>query len=352
MKRTIFFTLVVLAFMLNSSMMFKPAPVAQAFNMKLSEYNFFQGRINQQLPASNVMPYELNSPLFSDYAQKLRFVRLPDGSQVDYNPDSVLQFPKGTAIVKTFFYYNDERDPSKGRRLMETRVLLHEQKGWVSLPYIWNEDQSDASLEVAGGDAKVVWTDASGRIREVNYQVPNMNQCKTCHEKNGMLMPIGPSARQLNGDHLYSDGAHNQLKRWSQQRLLKGLPEDLHTVPAFVNYADVTKPLDQRATAYLDINCAHCHNTSGQAQTSGLYLDWKTTDKTAYGFYKTPIAAGRGSGNLQFDIDPGHPETSILHYRMSSTDPGIMMPELGKSLVHEEGVALIKEWIASLKKNQ
>jgi uncharacterized repeat protein (TIGR03806 family) len=353
MKKTLFFTLVLCAVLVNISMTFRQGPAASAFKMKLSDYAFFEGQMQRQQPAPGVVPYALNAPLFSDYAHKLRFVRLPDGSQVEYNPDSVFQFPKGTAIVKTFFYYVDERDTTKGRRLMETRVLLHEQKGWVSLPYIWNEDQSDATLEVAGGDAQVTWIDAKGQERKVHYQVPNMNQCKTCHEKNGVLTPIGPSARQLNGDHAYSDGVnnqvHNQLKHWSAARMLKGLPEDLQDVPAFVDYADASKPLAQRATAYLDINCAHCHNKAGQAQTSGLFLDWKTTDKTAYGFYKTPIAAGRGSGNFMFDIDPGKPEQSILHYRMASSDPGIMMSELGKSLVHAEGVALIKEWIASLK---
>jgi uncharacterized repeat protein (TIGR03806 family) len=351
MRKVYLFFIVLCMLLLNVSMVIKQRPVAGVFKLKLSEYHFFDGKPALQQPAKGVVPYALNSPLFSDYAHKLRFVRLPDGTQVDYNPDSVFQFPKGTAIVKTFFYYHDERDPSKGRRLMETRVLLHEQKGWVALPYIWNEDQSDATLEVAGGDAKVAWTDGNGSRRQVQYQVPNMNQCKTCHEKNGVLTPIGPSARQLNGEYAYSDGLQHQLKHWSQARMLRGLPEDPSAIPALVDYADVSKPLGLRATAYLDINCAHCHNRSGQAQTSGLYLDWKTTDETAYGFYKTPVAAGRGSGNLRYDIEPGNPEASILHYRMASADPGIMMPELGKSLVHAEGVALIREWIASLVKH-
>ncbi len=327
MKKTLFFTLVLCVVLVNISMTFRQGLPSSAFKMKLSEYGFFEGQLKLQQPTSGVVPYVLNAPLFSDYAHKLRFVRLPD--------------------------YVDERDTSMGRRLMETRVLLHEQKGWVSLPYIWNEDQSDATLEVAGDDAQVTWIDTAGQQRKVHYQVPNMNQCKTCHEKNGVLTPIGPSARQLNGDHLYSDGvnkhANNQLKHWSAMHMLKGLPENLNDVPAFIDYADASKPLSERAITYLDINCAHCHNRAGQAQTSGLFLDWRTTDKTAYGFYKTPIAAGRGSGNLRFDIDPGKPEQSILHYRMASSDPGIMMPELGKSLVHTEGVALIKEWIALLK---
>jgi hypothetical protein len=102
------------------------------YRENLSDYGFFKGLLKDQIPVDGVMPYALNSPLFSDYASKLRFVRLPQGQSVAYNPDSVLQFPVGTAIVKTFYYPIDERNPKKGRRLMETRVLLHEAKGWVA----------------------------------------------------------------------------------------------------------------------------------------------------------------------------------------------------------------------------
>jgi hypothetical protein len=92
------------------------------YKENLSDYGFFKGTIKEQIPSDGVVLYTLNSPLFSDYASKLRFVKLPAGQSVSYNPDSVLQFPVGTAIVKTFYYPIDERNPKKGRRLMETRV--------------------------------------------------------------------------------------------------------------------------------------------------------------------------------------------------------------------------------------
>jgi uncharacterized repeat protein (TIGR03806 family) len=268
----------------------------------------------------------------------LRFIKLPEGQSANYNPDSVLQFPVGTAIVKTFHYPIDERNPKKGRRLMETRVLLHEAKGWVALPYIWNKEQTEAVLEVAGGSDEVAWTDASGKKQSFVYQVPNMNQCKGCHERSGEMTPIGPSVRQLNDGH--------QLQKWETAGLLKGLPKD--HIPALVNYSDATASLDDRVKAYLDINCAHCHNPTGPARSSGLYLTWDSKDRTAYGFLKPPVAAGRGSGNLSYDIVPGKPDQSILPYRMASRDPGVMMPELGRQLTHHEGVELVRSWISSL----
>jgi uncharacterized repeat protein (TIGR03806 family) len=308
------------------------------YKENLSDYGFFKGTLKEQIPSDGVVLYTLNSPLFSDYASKLRFVKLPAGQSVSYNPDSVLQFPVGTAIVKTFYYPIDERNPKKGRRLMETRVLLHEAKGWVALPYIWNKEQTDAVLEVAGGSDQVSWIDGAGKKQSFEYQVPNMNQCKGCHERSGEMTPIGPSVRQLN------DG--QQLQHWETAGLLKGLPKD--HIPALVNYSDASASLDDRVKAYLDINCAHCHNPTGPARSSGLYLTWDSKDRTAYGFLKPPVAAGRGSGNLSYDIVPGKPEQSILHYRMASRDPGVMMPELGRQLTHHEGVELVRSWISSL----
>jgi len=308
------------------------------YKENLSDYGFFKGTLKDQIPTDGVVLYTLNSPLFSDYASKLRFVRLPEGKSVSYNPDSVLQFPVGTAIVKTFYYPFDERKPEKGRRLMETRILLHEAKGWVALPYIWNKEQTDAVLEVAGGSDQVSWIDAAGKKQSFEYQVPNMNQCKGCHERSGEMTPIGPSVRQLNDGH--------QLQHWETAGILKGLPKD--HIPALVNYSDASASLDDRVKAYLDINCAHCHNATGPARSSGLYLDWNSKDRTAYGFFKAPVAAGRGSGNLSYDIVPGKPEQSILHYRMASRDPGVMMPELGRQLTHHEGVELVRSWIQSI----
>jgi uncharacterized repeat protein (TIGR03806 family) len=336
---------IVLVMVFNSMKAVVNAP----YKTRLSEYALFNGDISQQLPAPGVMPYALNSPLFSDYAHKLRFVQLPAGTAVAYNPDSVFQFPIGTRIAKSFFYYNDERDPSKGRRLIETRILLREEKGWKSLPYIWNAEQTDALLDVAGAATAVSYTNAAGSKVKFDYQVPNMNQCKSCHERNGVMTPIGPSARQLNGLFNYGGESQNQLVKWHENGSLQGLPEDASVIPSLVDYNDPAKPLEKRALAYLDVNCAHCHNAAGQAQTSGLFLDWKTKDKTAYGLMKTPVAAGRGSGGRSFDIVPGKSAESILYYRMASTDPGIMMPELGRKLNHAEGLKLIEAWINSLQ---
>ncbi len=342
----VFFVLTI--FLILMSFSSKQTPSLSNTNIKdnLSEYGFFEGKLADLKPTKGIVSYTLNAPLFSDYAQKLRFVQLPDGQTVDFNADSVFQFPIGTKIIKTFLYPNDFRNAQKGRRILETRVLLHDDDDtWVALPYVWNEAQTEATLEVAGDAKKVSFRDAKGQKQAFEYLIPNVNQCRGCHIRGDKMSPIGPSARQLNGDL----DAQNQLVAWKKVGILRGLPDDLASVPKFPNYEDKTISIDNRAKAYLDINCAHCHNLQGPAVTSGLFLDWKTTDSTAYGFYKTPVAAGRGSGNLKYDILPQKPAESILLYRLASIDPGEMMPEVGRKIVHTEGVELIREWIKTMK---
>lgn len=316
---------------------------------KLSEYGFFKGRMADLIPVDGIIPYDINTPLFSDFAHKARFVKVPEGKQAQYEPLSTLDFPVGTILIKNFFYPNDFRDESKGRKIIETRLLIHKEKGWKGLPYIWNDEQTEAYLEVAGGKKDISWVHYDGTKKDLSYSVPNMNQCKGCHIKGSEMKPIGPKARQLNKTFPYADGTENQLLKWQEAGILAGLPEKLEDCPKVPVWDDPESgTLEERARAYLEINCAHCHNPQGPANTSGLFLDYYHRITTNLGIYKTPVAAGRGSGDLKYDIVPGKPDQSIILYRMKSTDPGVMMPELGRKMVHKEGVKLVADWIASL----
>lgn len=315
----------------------------------LSAYGFFSGNIADQVPVAGIMPYQLNTPLFSDYAEKLRFIQLPKDSVITYDSADVMHLPVGATIIKTFYYPKDFRHPEKGRRLMETRLLQHEPSGWKGLVYIWNDEQTDAFLEVAGDRKPTQFIDHNGHTVSFEYIVPNLNQCKGCHNTNEVMTPIGPTARQLNGDFSYTTGRENQLQHWQKAGILKGL-DDAGKAPKVPVWNDPKSgTLAARARTWLEINCAHCHKPEGPAKTSGLFLTVSEQDPVKIGINKTPVAAGRGAADLQFDIVPGHPEKSILVYRMESTDPGIMMPELSRKLTHKEGVELVKAWIREMK---
>lgn len=340
------FVLLALASLTYLSVGYRPAAAPKE---KLSEYGFFTGDPAGQIPAPGVVPYRLNTPLFSDYAEKLRFVKVPEGHTIPYNATGVLDFPVGTTLIKTFYYPSDFRDPAKGRRLMETRLLINETSGWKALTYVWNETQTEAFLEVAGDTKAVSYTAEDGKKRSHPYTIPNLNQCKGCHNREEKMMPIGPSVRQLNGDLTYAGPPENQLLHWQKAGLLTGMPELKDCPKAPVWNQPETGSLDARARIWLDINCAHCHNPKGPAMTSGLNLSIDETNPTALGILKAPVAAGRGSGGRDFDIVPGKPDASILLYRMVSTDPGIMMPELGRKTAHKEGIELVRAWIKEMK---
>ena len=315
----------------------------------LSEYHFFKGNLKDLSPNEKVLPYNLISTLFTDYAHKARFVYIPDGKQVDYQEETALNLPVGACYIKNFYYPNDFRDELKGRRIIETRLLVHKESGWETLEYIWNDEQTDAYYEIAGDLKKVSWIHNDGSKKEIDYVIPNQNQCKGCHLLSNVVMPIGPKVRNLNQELAYADGKMNQLQKWTKNGILKDAPADIASCPKMVNYNDTSADLNLRARAYLDINCAHCHNPNGPAYTSGLWLHYNQEEMEHVGLCKSPVAAGRGTGGLMMDIVPGDPEHSILKFRMASLDAGIKMPELGRTTVHEEGVALITQWITDMK---
>ena len=327
----------------------------------LAAWDLFAGDGSTQTPAHGVEPYDLNTPLFSDYTLKLRFVRLPstpDGAlqPAQYRAAGPFEFPVGTVIAKTFAYPADFRDKAATVRLLETRLLVHEEDGWVGLPYIWNEEQTEAELAIVGGPLDVSWIDRSGRTVEHTYRVPNTNQCKTCHRTDGEhLLPIGPRAGQLNRNFVYAaDGggagsAENQLARWRRIGFLEGSPPPVEAPRVPVWNEPSTGSVGERARTWLDINCAHCHNLEGSGRTSGLDLRAEHDDRTRLGIYKHPVAAGQGTGDRLYGVVPGSPDESILVYRLESTHPGIMMPEIGRGLVDTEAVALIREWVEGME---
>jgi len=313
----------------------------------LSEYGFFQNPIHQLLPEKGVYPYALQVPLFSDYAEKDRFVYIPEDSTVSFHPREVMDFPEGTVIIKNFSFLGHGEGYVDGRKVVETRLLVKEKGEWLAHSYIWNKEQTDAELSFSGADVPIQTTLANGRELDFTYSVPSAVQCKSCHLLNDKITPIGPTARQLNSPFDYGNttGEMNQLAFW-QKHFGMQVPDDVETLPSMDDFAN--KDLNSLARAYLDINCGHCHRDGAPARNSGLNLHFYNSDSYSLGIQKAPVAAGKGSGGLSYDIVPGQPNESILFYRMSSTDPGAMMPEVGKSLVHREGVDLIAAWIEGM----
>ncbi|QWC57857.1 hypothetical protein F7D01_12950 [Erythrobacter sp. 3-20A1M] len=339
---------------------------------KLSEWGLFTVADGKITPHEGMVTYELNSPLFSDYAQKWRTIWMPANVAAQYEPQKAFDFPVGTIITKTFYYTVPASDrPGESDtvlkmtpamyqsgtdgldighvRMIETRLLVRRADGWAALPYVWNADQTEATLQRAGADVPLTIKSDSDSKR-FTYSVPNANQCAGCHASNyedRAIHPIGLKARHLNRDFEGPGGEINQLRRLVKLGYLKGVP-GMENVPHNAKWDDSSLPIGDRARSYLDINCSHCHSETGPARVSGLWLASEVTDLRKWGVCKPSVAAGRGTGGRDFDILPGQPHQSILTYRLESTDPGEMMPEVGRSLEHKEGVDLVTQWISQL----
>lgn len=332
---------------------------------RLSDYNLLaydgdgQFRYN-----ARVVPYDLNTPLFTDYALKDRAIFVPEGSSATYAEPGVFDFPVGSVLIKSFSVAADLRSPEENRTLVETRLLIRFEDGWRAFPYVWNEAQDEA-FYTPGGDVRAVpFIDADGEEQVANYLIPQRNQCQSCHERRDdqgvtRIVPIGPKARNLNRDYDYGVGvgAVNQLTRLADLGLLSGLP-DVGGIDAAYDFAPIEAngvagltgdELTEAARSYLDVNCAHCHNPNGvQGVTSQLFLHYENTDEFRLGVCKRPGSAGSGTGGFTFDIVPGNPDESILVFRVETEEVGAMMPLLGRSLQHRHGAELLRAWVAEM----
>ena len=301
-------------------------------------------------PNAGVTPYNLNTPLFSDYAVKRRTVWMPSGGSATYDATNVLDFPDGTVFTKSFGFPDDMRKAQPIITWVETRVVWKTAGIWQGMSYTWDAAQKVATANPGGEVLSLSWIDGTGQtVTTDGYLVPSVNQCVECHQVSNVFEPIGPKARNLNGNFTYPDGStQNQLAYWTSKGLLSGAP-DPSAAPKLAVWNDPsTGTLDDRARAYLESNCAHCHSPTGYALNTGLYLSTLETNPVNLGICKKPVAAGQGGGGLTYDIVPGDPNDSILHFRLDSADIGVRMPEISRSLIDTAGLQLITDWITSL----
>ena len=316
--------------------------IAEVPYQTLSEYNFFEGEIKNLTPVYGVLPYDLNSALFSDYAKKKRFVWMPENVSAEYiNDYSSLNFPTGTVLIKSFYYENVQ--PDNNTKILETRLMIKKESDWEFANYIWNENQTEANLTSDGSFVELDWIN-NGSNQTVNYRIPSRAECFTCHNKFGTPVPIGPKPQNIDRSYSYPNGSQNQLSKWEGQGYLDSYPANIETT---VDWQDESKPLELRARSYIDINCAHCHSEES-------YCEYRPM---RFAFYENNSLENMGvcvepdtniDDDLTHIIAPGSPQESVVYFRISSIEEQYRMPLFGRTLQHREGVQLIEEYINSL----
>jgi len=311
----------------------------------LSQYNFFQGELKNLDPVYGVIPYELISSLFTDYSIKNRFLWMPDGLSADYvSSSSVFDFPVGTILIKNFSY--DDVLPEMISKNIETRLMIKKESGWIFADYIWNEDQTEALFSLDGSVVDISWLQ-NGEERNISYRIPSASECLTCHKISDGAIPNGVKPRNINKTLDYRTNSMNQLDKWMEMGYLNSYPTD---VEAVANWKDLSEPLEKRVRSYIDINCAHCHSDNTHCEYRPIRLSYEATEDLAnMGVCLTPDTnLGNGTDLI---INPGNIDRSVLHFRMTSNEEQYRMPLIGRSIVHDEAIAMIEEWINSLNEN-
>lgn len=313
----------------------------------LSEYNFFDGTMKDLNPVYGVLPYDMISPLFSDYAHKKRYIWMPSNVRASYvNDYSILNFPVGTVLIKNFYY--DNVLPDGHTQILETRLQIKKEDGWVFANYIWNEEQTQAEFDLDGSFVPLDFIE-NDVVKSVNYRVPSSAQCLTCHKSdNDVPQPIGVKPQNLNRTLTYEDGTMNQLEKWVEMGYLA--PNYPNSIDTVVNWEDGTQSLDLRVRSYLDINCAHCHSDNRHCDYRPMRFAFhESSDFTNLGVCVT--ADDIFDPAITKIVNPRNPQRSIMYVRIGSVAPELRMPLLGRTIRHEEGIALIETWINSLNEN-
>lgn len=325
----------------------------------LSEWGLFKS-IPDQIPENGVVPFDVTSPLFTDYASKLRFVQLPDGEKIEYTNTGRWANQAGTIYVKTFAYPVDARMPELGTQLIETRILQFVEDDVVDMwVYVYPDGSNDdADLTLGGETLDVSYINLAGDTVDLDYAVPSVPACRNCHSPAPRSRSLGPSSGMLNRDQDYGGdvGVMNQIDYMDSLGMFTSTPPPVDQRTTYVTAPSINTAaeLHERARSYLDSNCAHCHAPDGEVSDKGLYLDYQSMDPVngtpfTWGVCKVPTSAGNGTTcDQSLYIVPGDPAASLFLCRMESVTPGELMPPLGRTVVDTEGVALIREWIEQL----
>jgi uncharacterized repeat protein (TIGR03806 family) len=347
-----------------------PAPPPDAppsqFPRKLSETGLFVSVPEHRLHEA-IVGYSVNSPLWSDGASKERFIALPGMGTIEHQDKGAWKFPEGTVLVKTFSLERKAGDPASSQRI-ETRLLTLQQNEWVGYSYRWNDEQTDAVLVgTRGEDHELTIEDPAhpDGTRKQTWHYPSRAECMVCHSRAAGFV-LGPHTLQMNREHNYGEFRDNQLAVLSRSGFLRfsprkskasssadeslaGMPKPPEEYPRLVDPYDPAADLAARARSYLHANCAQCHVQAGGGN-SAIELHHNTSDEKLRAIGVPPLHDKFGIAEALL-IAPGEPDRSILLHRIGKTGRG-RMPPLASSMVDEQAVTLLKEWIAQLRASE
>ncbi|MDX1968366.1 MAG: PQQ-dependent sugar dehydrogenase [Planctomycetaceae bacterium] len=324
-----------------------PPPIdLPPFPTRLSETGLFAS-VNEHSMAEGIVPYSVNSPLWSDGAHKERFLAIPGAEQIEFTPSRPWKFPEATVLVKTFSL-EMEAGKAESRRRIETRLLTLQQKEWIGYTYAWNAEQTDAVLVEKGGrDETFTIRDAAAETgeRQQVWHYPSRSECMVCHSRAAGFV-LGLQTEQMNRQQEYPSGPAQQLEKLAELGMFhKPLPKPATEYAAFSDPHDATQPLEQRVRSYLHVNCSTCHQWAGGGNSQ--FDVQHSTELAKTMLVDAPVLHDRfGIENAKL-VAPGDPARSMLLQRVLKRGRG-QMPPLATSVVDQPGAELIEAWIRQL----
>ena len=320
---------------------------AGTFPTTLSETGCFADVATRE-PATGLVPYDVQSPLWSDGAGKRRFLVLPSTATIGFQTNGAWDFPDGTILVKEFSLELERGNPASAHAL-ETRFLVRKDGGWKGYSYAWNDEQTEAFL-LDGSTTKtftVADAQAPGGSVEHTHYFPSRSDCTRCHTS-AAGGTLGLQTAQMNRTHAYGGVVDNQLRAFEHVGLFGGcLPARPASLPRLTDPADLSATLAARARSYLHANCSHCHRPGGTAPTA-IDLRAETAFAATNLCDALPQAGDLGVPNARI-VAPGHPEQSVLWLRDALRGEGtLQMPPLATLVADPLGAGVVEDWIASL----
>lgn len=299
--------------------------------------------------AEGVLPYGVQSALWSDGAHKERWLAVPEGSTIGFAPSGAWTFPEGTVFIKHFALALDESRPDELRR-METRFWIAAREGqFYGAVYKWNQEQTDAELLPEAMDEHLTVLGSEGAPRAQTYSFPSPSGCAACHSASAGWVR-GVRTEQLNGDFDYGlargePGAlANQLQTLESLGLFAEPVGDPTQYPHLVGLSDESAPVEARVRSYWDSNCAMCHDGNAAAHSWNARYEVPLAEQ---GVLMAVPRSGPGPDDLRL-IYPGDPERSLLYRRVNSDSPGLRMPPLLRNRVDGAYAELLRAWILAL----
>jgi uncharacterized repeat protein (TIGR03806 family) len=330
-----------------------PANLPGTLPLLLSQTGVFSNTPSMT-PTNGLIPYQPNVILWSDGAQKIRYVAVPNNGgtitpdqQITFAPTGTWTFPAGTVFVKTFELQTNESDPNSLLRL-ETRLLVRNINGAVyGVTYKWRPDYSDADLLMTSSNENIAITSPSGVVTQTWYY-PSPSDCLSCHTPVANYV-LGLNTRQLNDSFSYpSTGVTDNELRTLNRLGLFNPAFDESTITIFEKLSaltNLTASLQDRSRSYLDANCAQCHQPGGTGPTFDARYDTPLAEQN---ITNTPAVNGNLGVDNAMIVMPQDIWRSMLYARMNTTNDAYKMPNLARNLIDTNAVQVMGDWINSL----